>query len=139
MADDLIAEGTVLDAGHQPVAGLLVQVFDQDLPSLHSDQFLAEATTDAEGRYRAVFSAGQYQANEWAGPDLYVEVRAPDGTLLGRSDTRFNAQLPARIDLSVQRPPDTRLSEYETLTVRVLPLLGALAVYQLTREDVAFL
>lgn len=48
-----------------PAAGVTARIMDKDIESGDSDDFLATAVTDADGKFRADFSAEEYQ-------DIYV-------------------------------------------------------------------
>lgn len=146
-------------------AGLRVQAFDRDLPSLERRQgaalsMLGEAVADAEGRFQITYTLEQFRAGE-ARPIL-LRIGAPNADLsfrvfdqsgqelsirsiealnrsFGPDQIIFNA--PAFVDVSlfveVARPGGD--SEYEQLAALIAPVLEDLPLVELSDEDVVFL
>ncbi|WP_326541471.1 neuraminidase-like domain-containing protein [Pseudorhodoferax sp.] len=92
--------GQVAQADGTPAAGVTVRAYDQDVANA---TLLGEAVTDAGGRYVIGFAESDFRRSpaERGGPDLFVQVQAADGSLLGRSAVQGNAPAECRIDLQV--------------------------------------
>lgn len=63
----------------EPLAGLLVRAFDQDLLK---DDFLGEVRTDREGRFEIEFTEVQFMDLFETQPDVFVRVYDPTGSRL---------------------------------------------------------
>lgn len=74
-AEALQVEGTVRGSDGVPVAGLVVQAFDQDL---RSRQVLGRATTDGAGRYVIAYSADRFARAEKGYADVVIQVPGTD-------------------------------------------------------------
>ncbi|MEK6281256.1 MAG: neuraminidase-like domain-containing protein [Acidobacteriota bacterium] len=94
--------GRVTDQRGEPLEGLTVRAYDKD--TLSADDFLGEARTDADGRYRISFTEEQFRPSvlEVGGPDVYIRVFDGD-RMLGESQAESCAENQVTIDLQVQR------------------------------------
>lgn len=92
--------GQITRADGTPAAGVTVRAHDQDVANA---TLLGEAVTDGGGRYAIGFAESDFRRSpaERGGPDLFVQVLAADGSLLGRSAVQGNAPAACRIDLQV--------------------------------------
>jgi hypothetical protein len=74
---EIVTARIVSRQNHQPVSGATVRVYDKDLVL---DDFLGEATTDAEGRFSVTFSSDDFQGHVSgfeSRPDVFVKVTNP--------------------------------------------------------------
>ena len=74
---EIVTARVVSRQNHQPVSGATVRVYDKDLVL---DDFLGEATTDADGHFTVSFSSEDFQGQVTgfeARPDIFVEVTNP--------------------------------------------------------------
>ena len=117
-AEALQVEGTVRGSDGVPVAGLVVQAFDQDL---RSRQALGRATTDGAGRYVIAYSADRFARAEKGYADVVIQVPGTDDAKPQyESEVMFNApqSLVHDIRLDVRGP---------SLYLRVLAAVEPLA------------
>jgi hypothetical protein len=86
--------------GGTPAAGFTVRAYDQDVGNA---TLLGETVTDASGRYAITFAESLFRRSpaERGGPDLFVQVLASDGSLMGRSAVQRNAPAECQINLQV--------------------------------------
>jgi hypothetical protein len=132
---DFIVSGIVSTPGGAPAPNLNVTAFDRDL---RTEQPVGNgSTTDANGKYRIVYSSNAWSAAEHGTADLVVRVFDTNGVKLGESAVRFNAGPNEVIDLVVPigQPP-----EWSLLTSLVGPLLIGQDVLPdgFTDADIAF-
>jgi hypothetical protein len=138
-APTLTVEGHVRSADGSPLSGITVRAFDADLPSLGQDQPLGQpVATDDGGFYRISYTADQFSRAEKDTADLRVHAFDGKGSEIARSAVLFNAPAEATVDLVVAGDGKA-LSEYERLLATVTPLLGKIAIADLTDQDQAFL
>ena len=74
---EIVTARVVSRQNHQPVSGANVRVYDKDLVL---DDFLGEATTDADGNFSVTFSSDDYKGQVSgfeARPDIFVKVTNP--------------------------------------------------------------
>jgi len=72
--------GTVVEAeSGRPLAGLLVKGYDKDLLK---DDYLGDTRTDADGRFRIVYTEVQFRDLHETLPDLYLRVFDASGKTL---------------------------------------------------------
>ena len=74
---EIVTARVVSRQTHQPVDGAIVRVYDKDLVL---DDFLGEATTDADGRFSVTFSSDDFKGlvTGFEGrPDIFVKVINP--------------------------------------------------------------
>jgi hypothetical protein len=74
---EIVTARVVSRQNQQPVSGANVRVYDKDLVS---DDFLGEATTDADGHFSVAFSSDDFQGQITgfeARPDIFVKVTNP--------------------------------------------------------------
>jgi hypothetical protein len=121
--------GTVRFENGRPVAGARVVAEDVDLRAAEP---LGETATDARGHYEVKYHARQFVRAEKGAADLRVTVRDDRGGTTV-SPIRFNASVTETIDLVVAGAP--RQSEYELLVAELKPLVGDLALADLTEDD----
>lgn len=147
-------------------AGFRVEALDRDLPSIErrsgtAPAILAEATTDAEGRFQIAYTLERFREGEaapWSlrgrgqGADLSFRVFDRTGRELPiKSVEALNRSyeaahiifnVPAELEVMIfVGPPREEAgdSEYERLVALLAPILEALAPAELTDEDVEFL
>jgi len=122
--DSYTISGIIRDqTTNRPLPGLLIKAFDADL--LSEDDYLGDAQTDTQGRFiiryrKANFVKGILEAFLEGGPDLYLRIYAPDGTLLHTTTERSGASRFEEYDLAVPAPTPPK--------VGLDTLLGAAAV-----------
>jgi hypothetical protein len=103
-AEDLPTHWTVHGraalADGRPAVGVTARAFDQDVASA---TLLGETVTDDGGHYTITFAESLFRRSpaERGGPDLFVQVLAADGSLMGRSRVQRNAAADCQIDLQV--------------------------------------
>jgi hypothetical protein len=165
MPEQYIITGTITPAGGADRAGIKVQAFDRDLPSLErrtgrAPQLLGEAITDAEGRFQITYTLEQFQSGEGLSPSRRVQEKNADlsfrvfdraGRELNiqfiealdrkyRSDQIiFNIPSPLEVTIHVDAPQQAGTSEYEQLIALIAPVVEDLPLSELSDEDVAFL
>ncbi len=138
-----VVHGSVRDNHGKPQAKRIVRAFDKDL---RKEQLLGESITDRQGVYEIKYSAEKFsEADNATAPDLIVRVFNDDGKTLVESAIVFNAGQDETVDL-VLLGVGARLSEYERLVQKILPLLIGqgeqnedLSIDQLKRSDSHFL
>jgi carotenoid cleavage dioxygenase len=101
-------EGVVRErSSGRPLAGFQVRAFDQDVVR---DDFLGDATTDADGRFVIHFTDAQFKDVFESRPDLYLCVFAP-GVTEPVHDTSYaireNASHEECFDIAVELPGST--------------------------------
>src|SRR5262249_33974597 len=130
-----VVRGQVLANG-SPVGGIRIRAFDKDL---RRERPLGETTTNEDGRYEIRYSTEHFpQANGRHG-NLLVRAFNAAGVELSASGVMFNAPATASIDLVITRTEDLLPSEYERLLSALTPLLGNVALADLTADDMTFL
>ena len=75
---EIVTARVVSRQNHQPITGAAVRVYDKDMVS---DDFLGEATTDADGRFSVSFSSDDFKGKVSgfeARPDIFVKVTNPE-------------------------------------------------------------
>ncbi|HNP51889.1 MAG TPA: hypothetical protein PKJ85_08850 [Nitrosomonas nitrosa] len=146
-------------------AGIKVQAFDRDLPSLErrmgsAPQILGEAITDAEGHFQITYTLEQFQTGEGIprfrrlqtknadlsfhsfdqkGQELKIKSIEALDRGFGPDQIIFNA--PAELEVSIyieatHKPGD---SEYEILLAMISPVIEEVPLAELTDDDVSFL
>ena len=119
-----------------------VQGFDQDLPSKPDPlQPLADAiATDARGRYIITYDQEQFTDTEKQSADVVIVVTASDGVELYRTEVLYNIAREVMLDIELEEDPVTdRTSEFSRYIQEITPLLGQVAIADLTQEDLVFL
>ena len=165
MPEQYIITGTIAPADGVERAGITVQAFDRDLPSLERrrgtpPQMLGGGITDAEGRFQIIYTLEQFHGGEGiasfrrmrqenadlsfrvfdrAGQELnikYIEVL----DLKYRPDQIiFNVASPQELSIFVEVPQKPGISEYEQLIGLIAPVVEDLPLIELSDEDVVFL
>ncbi len=146
-------------------AGIKVQAFDRDLPSLErrtgsAPQMLGEAIADAEGRFQItytlkLFSRGegisQFSSSSEKKADLSFRVFDRTGqelTIRGiealnreylPDQTIFNVPPSIEVRIFIDAPQQAGTSEYEKLMALIAPVLEDLQLTELSDEDIFFL
>jgi hypothetical protein len=160
-----VVRGQVRQPGGSPVSSVRVTVFDKDLLV---EQRLGETITDVEGRYEVRYTAEQFSRAEKGAADLTFRLFDPRGraltkisgldgtgnrlpTLRSKNGNEqptvvpilFNAAAEATVDLIVADEMVAELSEYESLSEELTPLLAGLSPAHLRedeeRQDITFL
>jgi hypothetical protein len=166
MPEPYVITGTITIADGADRAGIKVQAFDRDLPSLErrtgsAPQLLGEASTDAEGRFKITYILEQFQSGEGVSPfrglreknaDLSFRVFDRTGRelkirnidalnrTLGPEQIFFNIpSLLENVSISIEAPPQLDASEYERLIVLIAPVIDDVPLFELSDEDVVFL
>jgi hypothetical protein len=165
MPEQYIITGTILPANGADHAGVRVQAFDRDLPSLERrtgtlPQLLGEVIADAEGRFQITYTLGQFQSGE--GISQFRRVRGKNADLSFRVFDRAGQELnirgiealdreyrsgqiifnaPGRLDvrISVESLQQAGDSEYEKLLALIAPVIADVSLAELTEEDILFL
>jgi Tc toxin complex TcA C-terminal TcB-binding domain len=156
--------GTVTLADGTEPAGLKVQAFDRDLPSLErrlsGPQLLAEATTDRNGRFQIEYDIERFSRGDAPSPrGRWRELKA-DVTFrvfdvanremrvtnvtggnrdLGPNEVAYNVPAADEVTIIVEAVPQAEASEYERLLALLTPVLGDLFRADILDDDVAFL
>jgi hypothetical protein len=166
MPEQFTISGQIRRSDEQLVAGVTVQAFDKDLPSLErrtgaGPQELGSTITDREGRFTISFTDEQFRRGEASGsalrrsrrqgPDLVFracdsqgqELRIDRITVndldLPPSRILFNAPSEIQVVIVVEQRNGVVISEYEELLAQLAPVLEDVPLAELTDEDVAFL
>lgn len=121
--------GRVTDANGQPVRGLPVTAYDQDM---RTRQTLGRALTDANGRYFVAYGVGQFSGAELASADLVVEVADADGKVLSTTPVRFNCAYDTIIDIVL---PTGDVAEYDRNAGSLATLIAGQEVTLATLEE----
>jgi|GEM_PF-1071593 len=165
MPEQYTINGTINPANGAERAGVRVQAFDRDLPSLErragsAPQMLGEAIADGEGRFQITYTLEQFQSGEGvstfrrlremkadlsfrvfdsAGQELNIKgIEALDREY--RSDQIiFNAPTPLKVSIFLDAPRESGTSEYEQLIALIAPVVADLPLIELSDEDVGFL
>ena len=72
-------KGRIVDESQKPMAGVKVHVYDKDMVV---DDYLGEATTGDDGKFRVEFTQADYTPPFSPGegrPDIYLRLTHPDG------------------------------------------------------------
>ena len=95
-----VVHGRVTDARGQGISGLMVTVYDQDL---FFDDRLGQAETGADGAYLLSYRSEDFRDLFERKPDLYLDVRTPDGKVLysSKRGIRYEAGRVEIIDVSL--------------------------------------
>jgi hypothetical protein len=141
-AERFVVRGQIRQPDGSAAAGVLVRAYDRDL---RREEFLAEVSTDRDGRYEFIYRAEQFRRAEKGSADLRVCVVDEKDKELVSSDVLFNAPAEVLIDLALPAEPERR-SELELLINSVLPLLKGqgeggedLPFAELNEKDIDFL
>lgn len=131
--------GHVVSASSAGVGGLIVHIVDK---GVGPDFLLTEASTDADGAYRATFPARRLADRNKARPDLQAQVLRGDA-LLGASKVRYQAAETETLDVRLPEERSASLSsEHEALVSSLSAIFtGSLAALEETeeRQDITFL
>ena len=164
MPEQYIITG-IINADAVERAGVRVQAFDRDLPSLErrtglAPQMLGEAIVDAEGRFQFAYTLGQFQDGEGisqfrrlrekkadicfrvfdrGGQELHIRLIEALNRGFGPDQIIFNAPTPLEVNISVDAPPESGTSEYELLIALLAPVVEDLPLSELSDEDLSFL
>ena len=118
-APEYVVSGHVYARQRAVVYGLDVFVVDKNAGP---DVTLARGVTDQRAGYSLRYSIASLVGKGKSAPDIQVQVRSADGTLLGESLVRYNASASETLDITLTVAGERHLpSEYETL----LAALGA--------------
>ena len=166
MPEQYIITGTITPADGVERAGIKVQAFDRDLPSLErrtgsAPQMLGEeAITDAEGRFQITYTLEQFQTGEGisqfrrlrkknadlsfrvfdqAGQELSIKSIEALDREYPSDQIIFNAPTRLEVSIFVDAPQAPGDSEYEQLLALIAPVVADLPLVELSDEDVVFL
>jgi hypothetical protein len=165
MPDAYSITGTVTSPTLSDRAGITVQAFDRNLPSLErrvnsGPQALGEAVTDSEGRFQITYAVERLASGE--GVSAYRRTRQPAADLWFRAVARggreirirsvealnrgfrpdqiiFNAPAALDVTIVVDAAVESGTSEYEELVATLAPVILDVSPAQLADDDVAFL
>jgi 5-hydroxyisourate hydrolase-like protein (transthyretin family) len=98
-----VVKGRVMDADGEPVAGVLVRLYDKDR---QYDDLLGAVTSDEDGLYEITYREQDFKEGLEPGADLYVTVEDVKGNELFRSEdaVRFDAGKEEVIDITLGTP-----------------------------------
>jgi hypothetical protein len=166
MPEQYVINGTITPPEGFEHAGIKVQAFDRDLPSLErrrgpGPQMLGkEATTDAEGRFQINYTLDQFRSGEGialfrrvhrqnadlsfyvidrSGQELRIQRIEALNREFGPGENIFNAPAELEVSLFVDGPPQAGESEYEQLIALIAPVVEDLPLIDLSDEDIVFL
>ena len=166
MPEQYTITGTITLADDADRAGIKVQAFDRDLPSLErrtgaAPQLLGEAIADAEGFFQITYTLEQFQSGEGipqfrrlrrknadlsfrvfdrSGPELTIRNIDALNQTLGPDQIFFNVPTPLEnVSIFVEAPQAAGDSEYELLIALITPVVEDLPLIELSDEDVVFL
>jgi hypothetical protein len=131
--------GHVVSASSAGVGGLIVHIVDK---GVGPDFPLTEASTDADGAYRATFPARRLADRNKARPDLQAQALRGNA-LLGASEVRYQAADTETLDVRLAEARAAELSsEHEALASSLAAIFpGSLEALEETeeRQDITFL
>ena len=165
MAEQFTITGVVLPANGADRAGVRVQAFDRDMPTLErrsgsTPELLGEAVTDAQGGFQITYTLEQFQSGEGTSPfrrareknaDLSFQVFGRSGQELTiktiqagdrefRSDQIiFNVPNALVVNIFVEVSLPASLSESERLLALIAPVIAEVALTDLSNDDLSFL
>lgn len=138
--DMCTVQGRVLSNRNTSYARLRVIIYDKDL---RSEQKLAVTVPDENGHYLAEYSMEKAANAEKVTADLLVKVIDAGEKVIGQSGIKFNASYHEIIDVTISNELYRGLSDLETVTSLVTPLLDKLNPEDLTENekntDISFL
>jgi hypothetical protein len=162
--DKNMITGVVASDHGVELAGLKVQAFDRDLPSLErrvsGPQLLAEATTDRKGRFQIEYDIERFSRGDAPSPRGRWRTLKADVTFrifdaanremrvtsvtggdrdLGPNEVAFNVPAAVEVTIVVEAVPPAEESEYERLLALLAPVLEDLSRADVLDDDVAFL
>ena len=149
--EQYVITGSIIPPEGFDHAGIRVQAFDRDLPSLERrgsvPQMLGEAIADEKGGFRITYTREQFsprhisfRAFDRIGQELNIKrIEAPKREF--RSDEIiFNAPTCLEeVSIFVDALRESGASEYEQLIALIAPVLKDLPLIELSDEDVVFL
>lgn len=117
-----------------------VLAFDKDL---RSQQKLGETIPDSNGHYLIEYDINKAKNAEKGTADLLVKLVDKTGKTIAESAIRFNASYREIIDINISNESYRGVSELETITNLVSPLLDKIQPHELTEDnknkDISFL
>ncbi len=125
-------QGRILTNRKIDFTNLTVTVFDKDL---RHEQKLAKTSPDSNGHYIAEYSMEKAKRAEKGTADLFIRVGDAGGKIIGESSITFNASYHEIIDVSINNESIRGLSDLDSITRLVTPLLDKLAPSELTEND----
>jgi putative peptidoglycan binding protein len=98
-----VVRGTVGMSEGEPLVGLLVKAFDQDV---EPEDPLGQVITDDNGTYEITYTTAQFRRtrSEVGGPDLMVRAYSADGKVLAKSRRKRGAKPVEVVNLVVAQP-----------------------------------
>lgn len=165
MPEQYTINGSITSANGAERAGVRVQAFDRDLPSVErrvgsAPQMLGETIADGEGRFQITYTIEQFQNGE--GISAFRRTRDKNADLSFRVFDRtgqelnikgiealdreyrsgqiiFNAPPELEVRLFVESLQEAGDSEYEKLVALITPVMADVSLAELTEEDIVFL
>jgi hypothetical protein len=129
-----MVSGVVRHADGRPVVKAMVRAVHQRLRG--EDSLGKEQLTDTAGRYAIAYTAADL--GDMGLANLRVRVFSESDDVLAQSAVLFQARAREHLDLTVQRPEDTR-SRHERLLQQLDPLLDGAVLADLGENEVVFL
>lgn len=119
MADEILLLGLLKDGNTgNPVSGARIEAWDKDLLF---DDFVGSALTDAEGRFRIVFSEEQFRELFDRRPDVYFMVYDGDVLLYDSRDTLVVILDQPKLEITLEIPASSAEQE-ETPNENTTPM-----------------
>src|SRR5258708_3261252 len=132
--------GVVRDQFQKTLAGVRVDVFDQDI---RSRQPLGTERTGAQATYEGRYGRKQFARTDKDSADIVVCVSESKDKLLKESETHFNAPASLRVDIDLSQRTYAGPSEMERVVATVRDFIGTLPFGELTEDsshqDISFL
>lgn len=125
-------QGRILTNRKIDFTRLTVTVFDKDL---RNEQKLANISPDTNGHYLAEYSMEKAKRTEKGTADLLIRVADASGKIIGESGITFNASYHEIIDVTINNELIRGLSDLDSITMLVTPLLDKLDPSELTEND----
>ncbi len=96
-----VVRGRISSEKGEPVAGLVVDVYDDDL---FIDDYLGSAITDNKGFFEVQFEPGTFRGflDQESTPDIYLNIRTQEGQVLLTTEVRRNANPIEEFDIKLK-------------------------------------
>ena len=136
---ELIVYGLLRNEFGELLNNVIVQVFDRDL---RNEQLLGTYFSK-DGKYEVRYNSGQFQKAEKESADIVVKLLNEAGKELYKSSVFYNAPASLEVNINLNNAEYKGVSEWETLTDTLNPLLEGLSPLELREDeqlqDVSFL
>ncbi len=136
--------GQITDLKNQPLANLIVKVYDMDM---RSEELLAETVTDRMGKYKIIWLHSQLEERERKSADILVKVftREKETELYKSSieEVRFNASNREEINIVIKNEIKPEFVEFDYISKEVAFLANDVPIAELQESkkhrDITFL